>query len=168
MATTTNNGWTIPGSTDLVKNGYAAIDTLGNAIDTSIGTGLLAWQSYTPTLSGGWSAGNGTFDARYVKLGKTVIVSFVFTLGSTTTKGTNFTFSLPVNARATLQSFTPAYLYRGVGQYGSVSVASTTTANIVVMNTSATYLNGDLISSTIPGTWVTNDFIKTQFIYEAA
>lgn len=168
MATTTNNGWTIPASTDYVKDGYAAIDTLGQAIDTSVGTGLLAWQSYTPTLSGGWSAGNGTFDARYAKLGKIVIVSFVFTLGSTTTKGTNFTFSLPTNARTSLSSFTPAYLYRGVGQYGSVSVASATTANVIVFNTAATYLNGDLISSTVPGTWTTNDYIKLQFIYEAA
>lgn len=37
MPTTTNNGWTIPADTDLVKNGALAIRTLGNAIDTTIG-----------------------------------------------------------------------------------------------------------------------------------
>jgi len=35
MATTTNFGWTTPNDTDLVKDGAAAIRTLGNSIDTS-------------------------------------------------------------------------------------------------------------------------------------
>lgn len=35
MATTTNFGWTTPNDTDLVKDGAAAIRTLGSAIDTS-------------------------------------------------------------------------------------------------------------------------------------
>ena len=35
MATTTNFGWETPDDTDLVKDGAAAMRTLGNAIDTS-------------------------------------------------------------------------------------------------------------------------------------
>lgn len=35
MPTTTNFGWTTPANTDLVKDGAAAIRTLGNGIDTS-------------------------------------------------------------------------------------------------------------------------------------
>ena len=35
MATTTNYGWTTPDDTDLVKDGAAAIRTLGSSIDTS-------------------------------------------------------------------------------------------------------------------------------------
>lgn len=35
MATTTNFGWTTPNDTDLVKDGAAAIRTLGNSIDAS-------------------------------------------------------------------------------------------------------------------------------------
>ena len=36
MATTTTNfGWTVPTSTDLVKNGATAISTLGSGVDTS-------------------------------------------------------------------------------------------------------------------------------------
>lgn len=35
MATTTNFGWTTPNNTDLVKDGAAAIRTLGNGIDAS-------------------------------------------------------------------------------------------------------------------------------------
>lgn len=41
MATTTTNyAWTIPQSTDLVKDGATAIATLGSAIDTSMNTAL--------------------------------------------------------------------------------------------------------------------------------
>lgn len=35
MATTTNFGWTVPNDTDLVKDGAAAMRTLGQSIDTS-------------------------------------------------------------------------------------------------------------------------------------
>ena len=35
MATTTNFGWTTPNDTDLVKDGAAAIRTLGSGVDTS-------------------------------------------------------------------------------------------------------------------------------------
>lgn len=35
MPTTTNFGWTTPADTDLVKDGAAAIRTLGGGIDTS-------------------------------------------------------------------------------------------------------------------------------------
>ena len=36
MPTTSNFGWTTPADTDLVKDGAAAIRTLGNSIDTSM------------------------------------------------------------------------------------------------------------------------------------
>jgi hypothetical protein len=36
MATTTNYSWTTPDDTDLVKDGAAAIRTLGSSIDTSL------------------------------------------------------------------------------------------------------------------------------------
>jgi hypothetical protein len=38
MATTTNYGWTTPNDTDLVKDGAAAIRSLGTAIDTTVFT----------------------------------------------------------------------------------------------------------------------------------
>jgi hypothetical protein len=38
MATTTNYSWTTPNDTDLVKNGAAAIRSLGTAIDTTVFT----------------------------------------------------------------------------------------------------------------------------------
>ncbi|HEY7821859.1 MAG TPA: hypothetical protein VIG24_03440 [Acidimicrobiia bacterium] len=41
MATTSNFGWTTPDDTDLVRDGAAAIRTLGNAIDATVGGGYL-------------------------------------------------------------------------------------------------------------------------------
>jgi len=163
---TTNNAWPIPASTDYVKNGYDAIDDLGNAIDASVGTGLLAWQTYSPVLTGGWTTGTGTFDARYAKLGKIVIVYFQFTVGNGT-KGTSFTFSLPVTGRATTGSFSPARLSRGATYYGVCSVG-TTTAVLSTFDSSTTYLSTAAVSSSIPGTWTTGDVMTTLFTYEAA
>ena len=57
MATTTNYGWTTPNDTDLVKDGAAAIRTLGSSIDTTTKnlnpettTGDLAYRSATANV----------------------------------------------------------------------------------------------------------------------
>lgn len=173
MATTTNNGWTIPAITDYVKDGYAAIDTLGQAIDTSIGTGLLAWQTWAPTLSGGWANGNGTWDAKYCKIGKTVHVQALFTVGSTTTKGTQCFVSLPFTA-SSLTRFIHGINYckvagATVNQAMLTTIpASTTTVEVQTMGASGTYLFHTQITALIPATWATNDQILIAFTYEAA
>jgi hypothetical protein len=72
MATTTPNyGWTVPTSSDLVKNGATAIETLGDSVDDSL-----------------WSSGYG-------QAGKNKIINGDFTINqraftSTTATGYNF------------------------------------------------------------------------------
>ena len=58
MATTTNYGWTTPNDTDLVKDGAAAIRTLGSSVDTTTKnlnpqttTGALAYRSATSNVN---------------------------------------------------------------------------------------------------------------------
>jgi hypothetical protein len=73
MATTTPNyGWTVPTSTDLVKDGATAIETLGDAIDASMNTALgtkkamgvlLSTMSFSGVSS--QSIPNNTFTATY-------------------------------------------------------------------------------------------------------
>lgn len=169
MATTTNNGWTIPASTDYVKDGYAAIDTLGQAIDTSVGTGLLAWQSYTPTLSG-WTVGNGTWDARYCKIGKTVHVSIAFTDGSTTGETTQFVFSLPPGLPAkTLPGFIgTSSLSTTPNAVGVVNLYSSTTARVFVNAASGSYTQATNIATGVPGTWAAGDVVVAFITYETA
>jgi hypothetical protein len=62
MATTTNFGWTTPDDTDLVKDGAAAIRTLGSSVDTSFvdllggTTGQLLAKASGTDLDFTWSA----------------------------------------------------------------------------------------------------------------
>jgi hypothetical protein len=116
MATTTNNGWTIPADTDLVRNGALAIRTLGNAIDSSIGK--VVYTSFTPTITGtgsGWSLGTGSSaTGNYVQVGKTVFVDGTITLG-TSPSGSSanaFAIALPINANSsTAEWITNGWFY---------------------------------------------------------
>jgi hypothetical protein len=68
MGTTTNNGWTYPESTDLVKDGATAIETLATNIDTTLGVyadpGLVLLN--TTSFSGVTAqAVNNVFSATY-------------------------------------------------------------------------------------------------------
>lgn len=69
MPTTTNNGWTTPADTDLVKDGALAIRTLGNAIDTTLGVyaapGLVKISGASFTTASSVSLPNSTFTSTY-------------------------------------------------------------------------------------------------------
>ena len=68
MPTTTNNGWTTPADTALVKDGASAIRTLGQAIDTTLGVyqspGLVKISTTTFTGVASQSI-NDVFSATY-------------------------------------------------------------------------------------------------------
>ena len=173
MATTTNNGWLTPDDTAFVYQGAQAMRTLGQEIDTSVGTGLLAWQTYAPTLSGGWANGNGTWTARYAQLGKTVFVRGKFVVGSLTTKGTGLTISLPVTATAAAvesTSIPPALAQAGGSNtqllFGYIGTTSTFT--LFAMNAAGTYLTRTNVTAAIPAAWATSDEINFHFTYQAA
>lgn len=168
MATTTNNGWTIPASTDYVKDGYAAIDTLGQAIDTSIGTGLLAWQSYTPSFSGGWTVGNGTWDARYCKMGKTLHLTATFTVGSTTVRATQFAFTLPagITAKAVSGFIGTSSISATPNATGICTLLSSTVVRVFANAASGNYTLATNLTNTVPGTWTTGDTVACQLVIE--
>lgn len=72
MATTTNYGWTTPDDTALVKDGAAAIRSLGSAIDTSLNTalgtkkaGLVLLNTTSFSAVASQSAPANTFTATY-------------------------------------------------------------------------------------------------------
>lgn len=172
MATTTPiNGWPVPTSTDLVTNGATAIESLGDAIDAAVGSGLQSWTSWTPTLSGGWANGNGVWTAKYAQLGERVIAVGYFVVGSTTTRGTGLDVNLPGTA-ATTQNI------NGIAWCGTTSTsgfsplmvrpATTTSVNLFALNSAGTYLAAGSVTTTAPITWATNSVISFTFIYEAA
>ena len=171
MATTTPlNGWPVPTSTDYVKDGAVAIEALGDAIDTSVGSGLLAWQTWAPTLSSGWANGNGVWSAKYAQIGKTVHVAGFFTLGTTTTKGSVMTISYPVTAKTTGQQTNGnVYAILGATTFPLIMLNSSTgNCQIGTSVANATYTTFNVVTSTTPATWATGDIIYFGLTYEAA
>lgn len=171
MATTTNNGWTTPDDSDPFKNGASAIRTLGSAIDTSTGKGLIAWQSYTPTLSG-ITIGNGTLDFKYCQIGKTVHVKGQITLGSTSSVTTTLDIGVPVNHTGYTLGYTlgnVSFTNNTVYNQGMmVSVANAASFRAVVGNASGTYVGITDLSATVPFTWGNTHKIFVTFTYQAA
>jgi hypothetical protein len=169
---TTNNGWDYPSSTDYVKDGATAIQTLATDIDTSTGKGLIAWQSWAPVLSNTWLNGNGVWDAKYCQIGKTVHVRAQFTLGTTTTKGASqAVVSLPVTAIAgSTAASPPSYLVcaGATTTLGYALMSTTSTVGLAVMNAAGTYLVRTSMTATVPATFATNDVITFSMTYEAA
>ena len=170
MATTTNNGWTTPNDSDPFKDGALAIRTLGNGIDTSVGTGLLAWTAYTPTL-GGVTVGNGTTSFFYSRIGKTVFVKGKFTLGSTSAITGSISVSFPFTARNNIvvysingncMFFNNSVLIQGQNYYGSSSV------NLQALLANGTYVTGTPTSGSVPFTWLNGHSFTIECTYEAA
>ena len=105
MATTTNYGWDTPDDTDLVKDGAAAIRTLGSSVDTTTKnlnpqttTGALAYRSATANINTALPIGTANQVLR-VNSGGTA-PEWATTADQTplTTKGDLFTFTT-VDAR---------------------------------------------------------------------
>jgi len=108
MATTTNFGWETPDDTDLVKDGAAAMRTLGNSIDTSFvdlkggTTGQILTKNSGTDLDFVWSSESGDISGVTAGTGLsgggtsgTVTVSLDYTAANTLTfnaqTGTTYT-----------------------------------------------------------------------------
>jgi hypothetical protein len=173
MATTTPlNGWPVPTSTDYVKDGAVSIEALGDAIDTSVGTGLLDWTAYTPTFIN-LTLGNGTIDFKYAKLGKTVNVRGQINFGSTTSVTGAILISLPVNAFTASGGpiignsyFNDASL--STTNTGYVQVDATTRMRYSVIVASGTYSTISIVNATVPFTWANTDSLNFTATYQAA
>lgn len=169
----------INGNIDATNLADASVTTSKHA-DSSVtpakllaGTGSSwAWQTWTPTLTN-FTLGNGTLDAKYIQIGKTVFGRFVFTLGSTSTMSTDPNFTLPIAAAAGLGADTSTFsghiLDAGVNRFPLLAFLSTgTNVGLFVHNTAGTYAAQSAITSTVPMTWGTADKLCVCFTYEAA
>jgi hypothetical protein len=126
------------------------------------------WTAFTPTLNN-WTLGNGTCVGEYQQIGKTVILFFKFTFGSTSSLGAFPNFVLPLNAANTLgQSFWCNLQDAGTIDMAGQVYVSTTNVYPGAINSSGTYISISAISTTVPFTWTTNDTVTVQITYEAA
>lgn len=161
-------------------NGASAItDGTITPAELLAGTGSSwAWQSYASA----WTAssvnpviGNGTIDAKYIQIGKTVFFRVVITPGNTTTFGTgSYRVLLPVAS-----AYTPIQLFMTVGWWGGFRggvgnnggacelVTTLHVGGLIHSITTAGQFSAEL-SNTLPGTWANGDTLWFQGTYEAA
>ena len=106
MATTTPNyGWAVPTSTDLVKDGATAIETLGDAIDASMNTALGTKKAgmvllNTTSFSGVSSQSvNNVFSATYNNY------QIILEIDSTSASGINMFLRLRVSGTDTTTNY---------------------------------------------------------------
>jgi len=132
-----------------------------------------AWTTFTPTVTA-WAVGaGGTFDSRYVQIGKTVIWFCKFTAGTGSTFVGNPTFSLPVTASASgndLGAGVAMFRLAASSSQGYVSLASTTTVSFLCNNSASTYLVSSVLSASIPFAWTAVNTTSLSFtiVYQAA
>jgi len=127
-----------------------------------------AWQSWTPTWAN-FTINNGTNDAKYMQIGKTVFFRVVTTLGTTSSMGTAPTFTLPVT------SITPPNVNLPIAQGQANSGAggralwvkwlSTTTGLLMTWDIN---VDEGSVTPTYPYTWGANMLILVEGFYEAA
>lgn len=194
MATTSAFGWETPDDTDLVKDGAAAIRTLGNSIDTSMSelkggtTGQYltktsntdmdftwatgTYSTFTPGGFSNFTLGNGTVSGRFRQFGKTVFMQAIITLGSTSSVTGSIVMQFPVSANTANNStfFGQARLVdAGVNEYnGTLLQNGLNFFTIAGIAASGLYASNQGISATVPFIWGTGDVIQITGTYEAA
>lgn len=134
-----------------------------------------SWSTWTPTW-GNVTVGNGTVEAKYIEIGKTVVARISLNFGNTTAITGSVSFTLPItavtypnNVNALFPLGTLNILDNGTGTFtGDIRITSTTVALLDVFNAGSTYLTSTALSSTVPMTWTTGDAFNATIIYEAA
>ena len=130
-----------------------------------------AGTAFTPTFGAGYTRGNGTSVAYYMRVNKLVYVYVKETLGSTSSVTGGITMTLPIAAvRANAVQIgrsriddTGANIY-----WGTTQSANGTTCVLFADLASGTYTTFASTSATVPMTWASTDAFTYSFVYEVA
>jgi hypothetical protein len=176
MATTTNYGWTTPNDTDLVKDGAAAIRTLGNSVDTTTKAlnpettlGDIAYRSATSNTNTRLAIGS----AGQVLTVAAGVPSWASPSDQTplTTKGDVFTFStvdarLGVGANGTVLTADSAEAtglkWAAPASGGKVLQVVTATTTTSTTSTSTTWADTGLSASITPSSVSSKILVMTS------
>ena len=149
----------------------AQLNRLETAVDELAGGDSAAWSTWTPSYAN-ITVGNGTVSARYSRVGDTITATYYFVLGSTSSIGSNATFSIPVTAATTSVGFsmgTCRFTDGGSPNYGGAPfLTSATTVLPQAHTTSGTYSVYTNLTASVPFTWASGDVLRAMFTYEAA
>lgn len=129
MATTTpNNGWPVPTSTDLVKDGAAAIEALGDAIDATLGVysgaglTLINTTSFSAVSS---QSVNNVFSSTYDNY--LILINYT----SISAADTNFSFRLRASSTDAITNYSNWIMGVTSGGAANNIVSNSQTANII-------------------------------------
>lgn len=131
-----------------------------------------SWQSWTPVWVN-MVVSSSTVTAKYVQIGKAVVFRIAVVLGGGNAPTGGVTFTLPVTSvsyagTSTIPLIANAVFYVTNSYSGFAAWATTTTAKLVCLNASATYLTEADISATIPGAFTNGSEIHIEGLYEGA
>jgi hypothetical protein len=121
------------------------------------------WFNYTST-SAGITLGNGTIVGKYKVSGYTINAIILFTLGNTSSITGSVSFTVPV-AEVNYTAPTCWMQDTGTNTYAGLILLSTGAANVFAINVSGTYMSVTALSSTVPFTWATSDYISINILY---
>lgn len=191
----TVNGYTVPAGSDAVSTIDDTLATFAGQFPAQGGIATLAsptftgtpslpngslldglaipnhkWVSFTPSWTNA-TVGNGTNSGFYMVLGKLIIGHIAFTLGTTSTVGTNPRFAPPVSSvSGNMNGTAPVgwcYLQdTGVTVYSGVLNLDTGGFRINSLDASASDLRIDPVNATNPHTWGSTDIIGAWFQYQ--
>jgi hypothetical protein len=122
------------------------------------------WVSFTPSFSG-LTLGNGAVLGMYRYIDGGMWVQAQFTMGSTSSMTGPLTLALPNSETMKTSPLVPRWFGgvefndSGTPYYGQVSYSSGTALGIGAWNSAGTYLALTALSSTVPFTWATGDFL---------
>ena len=127
------------------------------------------YTSWTPTWTN-LTVGNGTVNAKYTQIGKTVIFNLSLVFGSTTSIASTFPgFSLPINLVKTSTMANYLYVDNGVQKYfNSAYLDNATTVYLIAGWAGDNYVRETGVSATAPFTWATGDQVYVSGSYEVA
>jgi hypothetical protein len=124
-----------------------------------------SYVSWTPTITG-ITVGNGTVVGSYVKNGKFVSGYVRFTMGSTSAITSQPILPLPSTPENGNIQFTSLIGDIGNATFSGFGELVGANMYLYVMRADSTYVLAAGISSTVPMTWVSTDFIQVTFTYK--
>lgn len=120
-----------------------------------------AWTAYTPTDSN-ITVGDGTRNAAYLAIGKTVFFRYRLILGSTSAIGSNANIGLPTGVQTS--AVVSAY-YGDTGTRNYVGVCVLSGSQGALIHTESGSGN---VTATTPFTWVAGDVISVSGVYQSS
>jgi len=131
--------------------------------------------TFTPSYVSGYTRGNGTVSAAYVRVNKLVFLYVAETLGSTSSVTGNFIFTLPIapaNAQSLIRNNLELLDVGVFRYYGAITANDATSVRSEVFTTSpggaTNIITSVSVSSIFPFVWATGDAFRFGLVYEVA